>query len=166
MKQFFFRLGFGLSAALVLAGRARADDALPKPAPAWHLQDVNGNSVSSDQFKGKVVVLDFWATWCPPCVREVPGHIRLQKTYRGAGLEIVAVSLDLDDPGTVRRWVEKHGVNYTVVMGSWDMAAPYGVTDQIPVTIIVDRDGVMRVRLIGYEAPEKFEQRLLKYLHP
>src|SRR5664280_1219909 len=76
-----------------------ADDGFkPFPAPAWTLQDVNGKAVSSDQLKGKVVVLDFWATWCGPCRFEIPGYIELQKKYGDAGLAIVGVSLDRGGP--------------------------------------------------------------------
>ena len=91
----------GVIAALIIGGvllqkhRAPApDSATALAAPAWRLNDLDGREVSSDQFKGKVVVVDFWATWCGPCVEEIPGYIALQKKYGPAGLVVVGVSLD------------------------------------------------------------------------
>ncbi len=166
MNQLFSRLGIALVATLALAGYARADDTLPQPAPAWHLRDIAGNDVSSAQFKGKVLVINFWATWCPPCLKELPGYVRLQTKYRSAGLEIVGIALDDAGPPTVRRTAQKNGLNYTIAMGSWDLATTFGVTDRIPVTVIVDRDGIMRLRDVGYRPTEKFEKELLPFLAP
>src|ERR1043166_2194472 len=115
-------------AALVISGCGpKPDKEPPKPkvaavsaatlrpmgaAPAWQLKDVNGNVVSSEQFKGKVVVLDFWATWCPPCRAEIPGYADLQRTYGKAWLVIVGVSVDQAGPGVVKDFMAKFGVNY------------------------------------------------------
>jgi thiol-disulfide isomerase/thioredoxin len=82
--------------------------------------------VSSDQFKGKVVVLDFWATWCPPCRSEIPGYVELQKKYAADGLVFVGVSVDEDGPEVVKKFIKDHGINYTIVMATRTSSAPSG----------------------------------------
>src|SRR5689334_1311934 len=76
------------------------------PAPKWELLDVNGKRISSDEFKGKVVVLDFWATWCPPCRSEMPGYTDLQRKYGKDRLAIIGVSLDDAGPAVVKQFIE------------------------------------------------------------
>jgi thiol-disulfide isomerase/thioredoxin len=135
-------------------------------APAWHLKDLDGNDVSSDQFKGKVVVLDFWATWCVPCRIEIPGYVRLQKKYAQDGLVIVGVSLDQEGPAIVKKYVADHGVSYRIVMGDDDIVNAFGGIDAYPTTFIIDRDGIIRDRKIGVQATDKFEKRILAWLKP
>jgi thiol-disulfide isomerase/thioredoxin len=130
--------------ALAFAPVLPAAGAQPHKAPDWHLKDPDGNDFSSDQFKGKVVVLDFWATWCPPCVKEMPGLAALQKKYGSDGLVVVGVSVDEAGAGTVQRFLDKH--------------------DQIPTTVVIDRDGFIRERVVGFESQERLEKRLQPYL--
>jgi len=109
----------GLVACKPRAGSARgtptADSSgtLPSlgPAPAWKLKDLDGKDVTSEQFKGKVVVLDFWATWCPPCRGEIPGYVELQKKYGKDGLLIVGISMDDKGPEPVKEFVQEQGIN-------------------------------------------------------
>ena len=104
-----------------------ADDAFkPFPMPAWTLKDVDGKPVTSDELKGKVVVLDFWATWCGPCRSEIPGYVELQKKYREAGLAVVGVSLDQDGLEKVRKFIEEKGINYRIVMGDDNITGAFG----------------------------------------
>ena len=114
MKKALFRLSAALALAAFLP--VSASPVAPAPAPAWKLRDVDGNVVSSDQFKGKVVVLDFWATWCPPCRTEIPGYVQLQKKYAADGLVIVGVSVDTDGPQVVKKFMKDFGINYPIVM--------------------------------------------------
>ncbi|MGH7997691.1 MAG: TlpA family protein disulfide reductase [Opitutaceae bacterium] len=158
-------LGFA-SAALAFGPMASASEVAPQRASPWQLKDPSGHQWSSADFKGKIVLLDFWATWCPPCVKEIPSFVALQDKYRGEGLAIVGVSIDEAGPGTVRRFLEKHPVNYPVVLGSWGFASGFLVHDQIPTTVIVDRAGFIRDVVVGYESRERLEKRLLAYLRP
>ena len=152
--------------AIGAAAGARATPVHPTPAPSWKLMDVNGTPVSSDQFKGKVVVVDFWATWCPPCRAEIPGYVDLQKKYAKDGLVIVGVSLDQKPPGEVRKFMERFGINYTIVMGTPVMQDSFGEMDGIPTTFIIDRRGNIRDRKVGSMPEEEFESVLLTYLKP
>ena len=144
-----------------------ADDGFkPFPAPAWTLQDVNGKAVSSDQLKGKVVVLDFWATWCGPCRFEIPGYIELQKKYGDAGLAIVGVSLDRGGPLVVKKFVEEQKINYLIVLGDDKVAEAFGGVEAIPTTFIIDRGGTARFRKEGAMDHEEFEAILKPFLKP
>ena len=102
------------------------------PAPAWRLRDPDGNVVSSDQFKGKVVVLDFGATWCAPCRIEIPGYVALQKKYGGDGLVIIAALVDQPGPGAVKKFIADFGINYPVVMADDDIVNAFGGVDALP----------------------------------
>ncbi len=162
-KAFLRVLALGLL-PLAPAAPLRADTVAAHPAPAWKLKDLNGNDVSSDQFKGKVLVVDFWATWCPPCVGEIPGYVALQKKYGKDGLAIVGVSMDQDPPAKVKKWVAAHHVDYTIVMADDSVVDAFGGMDAIPTTFIIDRDGNIRDRKVG--ADPGYEKRLLAYLGP
>lgn len=141
--------------------------ALPKlgPAPSWRLKDVNGNVVSSEQFKGKVVVLDFWATWCGPCRQEIPGYTDLQKKYGKDGLAIIGVSMDEGGPGVVKEFVEKFGVNYQMVMNDDAVTSAFGRMEAIPTTYLIDRTGQVRDRKVGVEPTAEYERKITSLLN-
>jgi thiol-disulfide isomerase/thioredoxin len=154
---------------LLFCGVLQAEPVPPVPAPAWKLKDVNGNVVSSDQFKGKVVVVDFWATWCGPCRSEIPGYERLQAKYAKDGLVIVGMATNDVGPDGVKKFMEEHGMNYQVVIGEDDVAAAFGGAggiDGIPTTFIINRDGLIVDRKIGALETSEYEKLLLNVLKP
>lgn len=151
-------------ASLFACALLRAEPFGPVPAPAWSLQDLAGKVVTADQFKGKVVVVDFWATWCGPCREEIPGYIKLQEKYGKDGLVIVGISLDRRGPEAVRKFAEREGMNYIVVMGDAATVEAFGGFDAIPTTFLVDRDGNIRDRKTGAMATADYEKVILKYL--
>ena len=142
---------------LPLTALALRAEAKSEPAPAWKLKDVDGKTVSSEEFHGKVVVLDFWATWCPPCRAEIPGYVELQKKYGGDGLAIVGVSLDQGGPAVVKQFIASQGVTYQIVMGDDKIADAFGGVEAIPTTFIIDRKGVIRYRKMGSMPAAEFE---------
>jgi thiol-disulfide isomerase/thioredoxin len=134
------------------------------PAPAWQLKDPGGKTVQFSDFKGKVVVLDFWATWCPPCLAEIPEFIALQKKYGEKGLVVVGVSMDEGGTVPVARFVKNHGVDYPIVMGDDKISADYGDIMGLPTTFVIDRQGKIVARHEGPTAPATFEQDIAKLL--
>jgi thiol-disulfide isomerase/thioredoxin len=149
-----------LVSAFLSAARGTAADAFGpgQPAPAWQLKDLDGKPVSSEAFKGKVVVVDFWATWCGPCVSEIPGYVALAKKYGPEGLAIVGVSLDRAGPARVKEFVRQHGMNYTVVMGDDSIVETFGGFDAIPTTFLIDRSGRIVHRKTGSMAHDAYEK--------
>ncbi len=134
------------------------------PAPKWQLRDLAGNPVSSDDFKGKVLVVDFWATWCPPCREEIPGYVDLYRKYGKDKLAIVGVSLDEAGPKVVSEFVKKFGVTYPVVMGDDAIQSVFGGMEAIPTTFLIDRNGQIRDKKVGAEPTEEYEKKIKSLL--
>lgn len=127
-----------------------------KPAPAWTLKDMDGKEVKLADFKGKVVILDFWATWCGPCVKEIPDFIALQKEYGKAGLMVVGVAAGDEEVAVVRKFAQKQGINYQLVLGNDDVAKLYNV-EALPTTYIINREGRIVRSHVGLASKSAFE---------
>lgn len=154
MKKKIFRI---VAVAAVLAGAGvvlfakQTPNAVdPTPAAAWELRDLDGEVVRSTDFEGKVVVLNFWATWCPPCRVEIPGFTRVQEEYEEQGVVIVGVSLDQTGAAGVQAFSEEMEINYPVVMGDQKIVEAYGGIQALPTTFFIDRNGDIRNVHGGY----------------
>ncbi len=140
-------------------------EACPADAPAaefsFTLKDVNDSSVNLADFQGKVILLDFWATWCGPCKVEIPGFIDLQEKYGREGLQVIGVSVD-DTVDKLKPYVAEMKMNYPVLqgLGHDDLMDAYGPMLGIPVSVIISRDGKVCAKHTGLTAKETFESQI------
>ena len=154
----------GLLLAAALAQTALAQDKLPlRQAPRFVRRDLSGKKVDLDAYRGKVVVLNFWATWCAPCQLEMPRFAAWQKKYGPDGLQILGVSMD-DDPADARKTSKNLGVNYPVVMGDARLGTLYGGILGLPVTYLIDRHGQVSARFQGETDLNAMESRVKELL--
>ena len=133
-------------------------------APGFTLHDVNGKKIELSDFKGKVVALNFWATWCPPCRKEIPDFVALQTQYGTDGLQILGIALDEGGAGVVKPFTEKYKMNYPVLLADEDIVKRYGEMNAIPVTILIDRKGMIRGRFVGMRTKDMLESVILPLL--
>jgi thiol-disulfide isomerase/thioredoxin len=134
------------------------------PAPSWSLVDLDGKPVGAEALKGKVVVVDFWATWCGPCVKEIPGYVELQKKHADRGLVIVGLSLDSKGEEAVRPFAKRMKVNYPLALATPEVIAAFGDIESIPTTFLIDRDGKIRHRKVGLMDAAEYEKLVLSLL--
>ncbi len=130
------------------------------PAPDFTVQD-SQNKVTLSQFKGQIVVLNFWATWCPPCIEEMPSLVQMQQRMRDKGVTVVAVSVDVDD-GNYRRFLRDHNVTLLSVRDADQKSNSLYGTFKFPETYVIDRNGVVRRKFIG--AVDWTEKDVIEYL--
>ncbi len=128
-------------------------------ALSFSLVDLNGKPVALSQFSNKVIVLAFWATWCPPCVTEVPRLNRLQADYASRGLQVIGISLD-DSSDTVKQFQSRHLMRYQVLMGTSSAQAAVGGIRAIPTLVILDRQHHLQHKLQGLQSEERLHALL------
>ena len=133
-------------------------------APGWELLDVCGNPLRSLDFAGHVVLLNFWATWCGPCVQEIPDLIALQDQYREDGLVVIGLSVDRNGAALVSQFMAEHGINYPVALASDPVIADYGGIEFIPSSFIIDRNNRIAAEMVGSRSQAVFEAAVLPLL--
>jgi len=128
--------------------------------PNLRLKSINGRWLSLLDYKGKVVLLNFWATWCPPCRTEMPELVTLQGQYGDRGLQIIGVTYPPERRARVRRFAKSIRVNYPIALGTRANKAEFSSDDTLPLTVIIDREGKSRGVIRGILLPEEFEERV------
>jgi peroxiredoxin len=126
-------------------------------APDFALKDVDGKIVHLSDYRGKVVLLDFWATWCGPCKIEIPWFMEMQRKNKDRGFEVVGVAMDDEGWEVVKPFLATLAVNYRVVMGNDTTASTYGGVDALPTTFLIDRTGKIAAVHIGLTSKKEFE---------
>ncbi|MDO8536226.1 MAG: TlpA disulfide reductase family protein [Candidatus Omnitrophota bacterium] len=157
-KVFIFAL------ALSMLGACSQGSAIEigEKAPDFSLTDINGNTVSLSSFNGKVVILDFFASWCPPCKQEIPDFIELEKSYGDKGFAMIGVALV--NAGEAKEFAGNMGINYPVLVDDGKVSESYGPIRSIPTTFVIDKSGKIVKMYIGYRAKEAFEADIKELL--
>ena len=129
--------------------------------PDFTLKDLRGNEVSSARLRGKVVIIDIWATWCQPCKKEMPGYQKLVDRYGARGFAVIGfksdIMMDTEDP---IRFAKEIGVHYPLAVASADVLQKFGGIKGLPTTMIYDREGILRDKVIGFEYTSHFEEEV------
>lgn len=136
-----------------------------KPLPEVALTDDKGAPVSLSTYKGHVVLLDFWATWCTGCKEEIPWFMEFQDKYNKTGLTVVGASLDDDGWKSVKPFLREHKINYRIVLGTMESAKPFGIDKGMPISVLIDRAGKiadLHPGMVDKDAFEREIQTLLK----
>jgi thiol-disulfide isomerase/thioredoxin len=141
---------------------AKASGEFPQ-APTFQLTSLSGDKIDLQNYKGKVVLLDFWATWCGPCRIEIPGFVQLQNQYGSQGLSIIGVSMD-DGPEPVRKFYQQFHMNYPVAMGSDNLGELYGGIMGLPTSFLIGRDGRIYAKHVGLTDASIFESEIKELL--
>jgi thiol-disulfide isomerase/thioredoxin len=148
---------------------SQTDDVAPgdmgSHLPEFSIKDLKGHPISSADLKGKVVIIDFWATWCGPCKQEMPGYQKLLNRYGSQGFVVIGLkSSAMADTENPLKFARKIGVHYPVAVASDDLAEKFGGLEGLPTTLIYDRQGVLRKKVIGFEYTDAIRAELQQLL--
>ncbi len=154
----------GRSAGHLGAPRADVED---KVAPDFALQSIDGKTVRLSDFRGKAVLLNFWATYCAPCRIEMPWFVELQDRYAAEGLQVVGVAMDDASPDDIEKFASELGVNYPILVGEETVGNAYGGVQFLPSTFYIGRDGKVVGKVFGLKTKNEIEENIKKTLaHP
>ncbi len=135
-------------------------------APGFALKDLKGKSVRLSDFKGKVVVINFWATWCPPCRAEMPQLIKWQTEYAGRGLQFIGITVPPTNNSKVIAFTRKVKVSYPVLYGSKKTKALFTAIETMPFTVVIDKKGNIQARIEGIIYQDEFDEKVSPLLKP
>lgn len=134
------------------------------PQRTLRLNDLNGRTISVADYKGKVLLVNFWATWCIPCRTEIPDLVRLQRKYRSRGLRIVGVTYPPEELSDVRSFVRRLKMNYPITIGTKQTKSLFTASETLPMTVVIDAGGEVRNVIEGIIYPDEFDQKVLPLL--
>jgi peroxiredoxin len=135
-----------------------------KAAPDFTLKDARGRRVSLSDYKGKVVLLNFWATWCGPCKIEIPWFIEFEREFEPRGFTVLGISMDEDGWKVIDPYVKEHGINYPIVLGNEEVNQLYGGIEALPTTLVIGRDGKVAYVHSGLIGKGEYEKEIRKLL--
>ena len=131
-----------------------------RPAPTLNLKTIDGHNVSLDDYRGKVVLLNFWATWCPPCRQEIPALVKLQRQYGRRGLQVLGITYPPQTLSQVRQFNRGARINYPVALGTKETKLLFSSTETLPITVIIDAQGDVRDVIEGIMYRDEFEEKV------
>jgi peroxiredoxin len=135
-----------------------------KPAPEFELKSLDGRQVRLSDYRGKAVLLNFWATWCGPCKIEMPWFVDLQRQYGGQGLQVIGIAMDDSSEEAIAKFAKEMGVNYPVLIGKEAVGDAYGGVQFLPTTFFIDRQGRVVDRVFGLVSHSDMEEDVKKAL--
>lgn len=164
LKKCFVGLALGIIILSQQVGITKAEEiTFFRKAPDFTLSDVHGKIFNLAELKGKVVLVDFWATWCPFCRQSIPDLKSLYSDYKDEGLEIIGVALEYDGGKALRKFVEEKNITYTVVVGNEKLAKEYSAYG-VPTRFLINRQGEIVEKFIGYQDKDVLEAAIKKLL--
>ena len=154
---------------LLLAGcshspRELKSEAQRQKAPNFTLKDADGNPVNLTDYRGKVVLVNFWATWCGPCEVEIPWFVEFEQKYRDQGFAVLGLSMDDDGWKAVRPYIASHKINYRVMIASEIVSQQFGDIDSLPTSFVLDRQGRIATNHVGLVDKRDYQNEILKLL--
>jgi thiol-disulfide isomerase/thioredoxin len=176
LRRYLFCLAFALPAALSGYGQQQPDPAqsdhvviaageIGSRLPDFSVQDLKGRNVASRDLRGKVVLIDFWATWCQPCKKEMPGYQRLLEHYGKTGMAVIGFKFNtMKDTENPLTFAKRIGVRYPLVIATDSLIQAFGGIEGLPTTMIYDRKGILRRKIIGFEYTKTIESELKSLL--
>jgi thiol-disulfide isomerase/thioredoxin len=129
-------------------------------APKLELKDIDGRVLRLSDYRGKVVLLNFWATWCAPCRAEMPDLVKWQREHRKHGLQIIGVTYPPEDPAEARKFIKSVNINYPIAIGEKQTKAIFDEGETLPISVVIDKNGMVREVIQGIIYPEEFEQKI------
>jgi Peroxiredoxin len=135
-----------------------------EPAQDFALKDADGKTVRLSDYRGKVVLLNFWATWCGPCKIEIPWFMDFERRHKDKGFAVIGVSMDDDGWDAVKPYVSRMGINYRMLMGNDEVARAFGGVEALPTTFLIDREGKVAAKHVGVAARSDFENGIEELL--
>ncbi len=160
MRSLIIKIAILAAICFALPNIVSAQSDQAKKAPDISLKDLKGKTVKITGFKGKVVLLNFWATWCAPCLAEIPELIKWQKEYENQGLQIIGITYPPTNRVKVRNFVRKNKINYPILFGSKTTKAIFDSGETMPLTVIIDKDGNVKALIEGIIFPEEFDEKI------
>lgn len=150
------------------AGSGQPAKLKPEPsrnaAPAFSLKDADGRTVSLADYKGKVVLLNFWATWCGPCKIEIPWFIDFEQKYKDRGFAVIGISTDEEGWEVVKPYIQKNKINYRILLGDEPTAQLYGGLESLPTTFMIDASGKIASTHVGLVSKSDYEDEIIALL--
>jgi thiol-disulfide isomerase/thioredoxin len=154
-----------VSSQVAAAAATVAPGEIGSQLPVFGLRDLQGHEISSAELQGKVVLIDFWATWCQPCKKEMPGYQKLLDRYGQRGFVVIGFKFDtMADTEDPRKFAHRMGVRYPLAVAPDELKQRFGGIEGLPTTMLYDRQGILRKKVIGFEYTDAFESVIKKFM--